>query len=183
MSKGRFLALGLMALLAACDRDKGSTPAAAPVATPSKVVDAKRGPTPKEQTVGMVEAVTVGKSSAPVAVKFDVAARPMVGQPVDVVLAVMPQIAADPVVLTLAESAGLQLPPGNLSNEIAAVQPDQVYRQTVTLTPTAEGVHLLGFTVSLKHDEVTESRTFSVPIIVAGGDAGTAPKLSSGKTP
>jgi hypothetical protein len=47
----------------------------------------------------------------------------------------------------------------------------------VTLTPTAEGVHLLGFTVSLKHDEITESRTFSVPIIVgAGGDGGTIAK-------
>jgi hypothetical protein len=177
MNMGRILALSLIALLAACDRDKGSTPATAPVATSSKVVDTQRGPTAKEQTVGMVEAVTVGKSTAPVAVKFDVKARPTVGQPLEVVLAIMPQVAADPVVLTLTDSPGLQLAAGNPSNDIAAAQPDQVYRQTVTLTPTAEGVHLLGFTVSLKHDEITESRTFSVPIIVgAGGDGGTIAK-------
>jgi hypothetical protein len=177
MSTGRILALCLIALLSACNWDKGTAPAAAPVATESKVVDTRHGPTPKEQTAGMVEAVTVDKSTVPVAVKFDLSARPAVGQPLALVLAVMPQIAADPMVLTLTESAGLQLAPGTLTNEIAAAQPDQVYRQTVTLTPTAEGVHLLGFSVSLKHDEITETRTFSVPIIVStAADAATTAK-------
>ena len=38
-----------------------------------------------------------------------------------------------------------------------------MYRQSVKVTPTAEGVLLLGLTVSLKHDEMTESRVFSIP--------------------
>jgi hypothetical protein len=34
------------------------------------------------------------------------------------------------------------------------------------VTPTADGVLLLGLTVSLKHDDMTESRAFSIPLIV-----------------
>jgi hypothetical protein len=41
-----------------------------------------------------------------------------------------------------------------------------VYRQTVKVTPTVAGVLLLGLTISLKHDEQTESRAFSIPVIV-----------------
>jgi len=34
------------------------------------------------------------------------------------------------------------------------------------VTPMADGVLLLSLTVSLKHDEMTESRAFSIPLIV-----------------
>jgi hypothetical protein len=122
----------------------------------------------------MVEAVTVGKSTVPVAVKFDLSVRPTVGQPLEVSLAVLPRIGADPAVLAVDESAGLQLAPGSARIEIPAVQPGQVYRQTVTVTPTAEGVQLLGVQVSLKHDDMSETRTFSVPVIVAPA-SGAAP--------
>jgi hypothetical protein len=115
----------------------------------------------------MVEAVTVGKSTVPVAVKFDFAGRPIVGQPLDVSIAVLPRIEADPAVLAVDESAGWQLAPGSESISIPAVQPGQVYRETVKVTPTADGVQLLSLRVSLKHDEVSETRTFSVPVIVA----------------
>jgi hypothetical protein len=48
-----------------------------------------------------------------------------------------------------------------------------VYRLSIPLTPTADGVHLLGLSVSLKDDDSSEARSFSVPIIVApGGGAG-----------
>ena len=47
-----------------------------------------------------------------------------------------------------------------------ALEAGQVYRQSIKVTPTADGVLLLGLTVSLKHDDMTESRAFSVPLIV-----------------
>jgi hypothetical protein len=34
------------------------------------------------------------------------------------------------------------------------------------MTPTTDGVLLVNVTVSLKHDEVTDSKAFSVPVIV-----------------
>jgi hypothetical protein len=35
----------------------------------------------------------------------------------------------------------------------------------VNVTPAAEGVLLLGVTVSLKHDELTDLKSFSIPLI------------------
>jgi hypothetical protein len=50
--------------------------------------------------------------------------------------------------------------------DLPAVEAGQVYRQSVKVTPSADGVLLLGLNISLKHDEMTESRAFSVPLIV-----------------
>jgi hypothetical protein len=49
---------------------------------------------------------------------------------------------------------------------LPVVQAGQVYRQSVQVTPTADGVLLLTLMVSLKHDDLAESRAFSIPLIV-----------------
>ena len=58
------------------------------------------------------------------------------------------------------------MPPGANQFDLPAVEAGQVYRQTVKVTPSAEGVLLLNLTVSLKHDEMTDQRAFSIPLIV-----------------
>jgi hypothetical protein len=50
--------------------------------------------------------------------------------------------------------------------DLPAIEAGQVYRQSVKVTPTEDGLLLLSLTVSLKHDETTESRAFSIPLIV-----------------
>ena len=65
---------------------------------------------------------------------------------------------------------GLRLAPASAQPiDIPTVDPTQVYRLTITMTPTVEGVHLVAINVSLKHDDGTDVRTFSVPIIAAAG--------------
>jgi hypothetical protein len=49
---------------------------------------------------------------------------------------------------------------------VPQVAAGEVYRHTVHVTPSAEGVLLMSLTVSLKHDDVSDSEVFSVPIIV-----------------
>jgi hypothetical protein len=60
----------------------------------------------------------------------------------------------------------LAVAPGANQIDLPAVEAGQVYRQSVKVTPTADGVLLLGLTVSLKHDEMIETRAFSIPLIV-----------------
>jgi hypothetical protein len=175
MFKSRTILVCATLLLASCHGDSGSTSIAnadQPVNRPTPV---KRGPTPDELTAGMVEAVTMGKSTVPVAVKFDLPSRPTAGQPVDVTIAVMPQIEADPATVMVTGSDALVLDPRSGPIQIPAVEPTQVYRHNVKLTPTAEGVQLLDLTVTLKHDDIDETRHFAVPIIVAPADVGPAP--------
>jgi len=155
-----------MALLCGCHGDSSQAPVVqaphAKVAVPTK-----RGPTPAELTAGMIEAVTLGKSTVPVDVKFNLPDRPVIGQSAELVVAVMPQIDADLAVLTVVGSSSLVLAPGGGPIEMPTVDPTQVYRHNIQLTPTAEGVQLLELTVSLKHDDVVETRTFAIPLIVA----------------
>ena len=47
--------------------------------------------------------------------------------------------------------------------------PAQVYRHSIKVTPTADGLYLLTLSVSLQHDQTTESRVFAVPILVGRG--------------
>jgi hypothetical protein len=177
MKKGSILPLCAAALLAACHGDSGQAPAVDPALQNSAPVAARRGPTPGELTAGMVEAVTIGKSTVPVALKFDLGSRPMVGQPLDVVVAVMPQIAADSAVLLVTGSDGLQVAPDGGPTDMPSVEPTQVYRHNIKTIPTAEGVQLLNIGVSLKHDEITETRAFALPVIVASStDAANSPK-------
>jgi hypothetical protein len=157
----------LAAVLGACHRDSETPPPPkpAPHVNAAPVV-AKKGPSAAELTVGMVEAASQGKSQLPVELKFDLKQRPALGQALDIDLAVMPQIDAGAGEIQVSGGDGLTVAPSTNQVDLAAVEAGQVYRQSVKVTPTADGVLLLNLTVSLKHDEINESRAFSIPLIV-----------------
>jgi hypothetical protein len=153
--------------LAACNRDSGSAPAAvaAPKIKPKAPVAPKPGATAAEQTAGMVQAAAQGKSQVPVELKFDIAQRPKVGQPLDIKLALISQIAATSATIQVNGADDVSVSPGANQFEIPSEEAGEVYRETVNVTPNAEGVVVLGVTVSLKHDEIVDQRVFSIPII------------------
>jgi hypothetical protein len=163
-------ALCLVALLSACHRDEQPASQAAPAPARRAPVPVQRAASPRESTLGMVEAASQGKSQMPVALKFDLLQRPVAGQPLEVALALLPQIAGGPATIDVTGSEGVQLSSG-AQITFATVEPEQVYRRSITVTPTAEGVSFVSLNVTLKHDEMTESRVFSVPLIVAAADA------------
>jgi hypothetical protein len=168
MKTARVLTLCTVAAVTACHGDSGAPPQPTPMPTPhiSTPAVAKKGPSAAELTVGMVEAASQGKSQMPVELKFELRQRPTLGQALDINIAVMPQIDASPADIQITGGDGLTIAPGTNQIDLPAVEAGQVYRQTVKVTPTADGVLLLGLTISLKHDEMTESRPFSIPLIV-----------------
>ena len=161
------LLLCAVAALSACNRDSSPAPAdnAATRAKPKAPSPAKAGPTAAEQTAGMVQAATQGKSQLPVELKFDLGARPKVGQVLEINLALIAQIPANSITLQANGSGDLTVAPEVTQIDIPAEEADGVYRQTLKVTPNAEGVSLVGVTVSLKHDDISEQRVFSIPII------------------
>ncbi len=165
MKTGRVLFLCGVAALGACHGDSGAPPQAASTPHIRAPLPAKKGPTAAELTAGMVEAVSQGKSQLGVQLKFGLRQKPTVGQPLDVDIAVTPQIDAGAAEIRITGGDDLTVAEGANQIELPNVQADEVYRQSFKVTPTAEGVLLLGLTVSLKHDEMTESRTFSIPVI------------------
>lgn len=161
------LLLCAVALLSACNQDSGSPAASSAVARPKPKapVVARSGPTVAEQTAGMVQAANQGKSQLPVELKFDLGGRPKVGQPLEINLALIAQIAGSPAIVQVSDADGLTVAPGAKQFDIPSAEAGEVYRHTVNVTPNSDGVLLLGVTVSLKHDDVTDQRAFSIPII------------------
>ncbi|HTD72688.1 MAG TPA: hypothetical protein VK652_04120 [Steroidobacteraceae bacterium] len=153
--------------LSGCNRDSGSAPAAAPVTRlkPKAPAAVKPGATAAEQTAGMVQASSQGKSQIPVELKFDLAQRPKVGQPLEINLALIAQISASPATIQVSGADDVSVAPGAGQYEIPTEEAGEVYRHTVSVTPNAEGVVLVGVTVVLKHDELVDQRAFSIPII------------------
>jgi hypothetical protein len=165
MKTARVLTLCIVAAASACHGDSGTPSPTSATPHISVAVPVKKGPTAGELTAGMVEAASQGKSQLPVDLKFDLQQRPALGQPLDVNIAVVPQIDAGAGQIQVAGD-GFTFAPGTNPIDLPTVAAGEVYRQTVKVTPTAAGVLLLGLTISLKHDEMTESRSFSIPVIV-----------------
>jgi hypothetical protein len=166
MKTARVLMFCTVAAVGACHKDSGPPPPTEPaphIAVPAAV---KKGPSAEELTAGMVEAASQGKSQLPIQLKFDLKQRPTLGKALDIDIALMPQIDASPANIQVSGGDGLAVAPGTGQIDLAAIEAGQVYRQSVRVTPTADGLLLLSLTVSLKHDETTESRGFSIPLLV-----------------
>ena len=152
--------------VAGCSQDS-SAPATSSTTPRFKApAPAKRGPSVEEQTAGMASAPTLSKSTLPLDMKFDLAERPKIGQMLEINLAFVPQISGGPATFQIADSDGLDAAQGDSPFEIPSIESGEVYRHTLHLTPNTEGVLLVNVTVAVKHDEVSESKGFSIPIIV-----------------
>jgi hypothetical protein len=160
--KTHVLLLCMTLCLSACHGDSGAQNSAAtrPHFAP------KKGPSASDLTRGMVDAAGVGKSQLEVSLKFDLKQRPVLGQPLSIDVAVLPQTEGDPASLTVNGGNGISVAPQAGTLALPAMQPGEVYRQTVVVTPTSDGVLVLSLNVSVHHDDVVESRAFSIPLIV-----------------
>ncbi|HEX4049356.1 MAG TPA: hypothetical protein VHY19_00560 [Steroidobacteraceae bacterium] len=116
----------------------------------------------------LVSAVNNGGPSKPLTVKFRVEARPVVGMPLKILLALTPadQISIDHLHASLAAGEGLlvQSPPSFDLSDLKAGTPQ--YRE-VTVVPQQTGVLDLSATLLLQTDKTTEARTYSIPLIAA----------------
>jgi hypothetical protein len=166
MKTARVLMLCALAAASACHKDSGTPPPPPHKPHVSVPVLAKKGPSAAELTAGMVEAASQGKSQLPVELKFELKQRPTSGQGLDIDIALIPQIDAGAADIQVTGGDGLTVAPSTNQIDLPAIEAGQVYRRSVKVTPTADGVLLLGLTISLKHDEMTESRAFSIPLIV-----------------
>ena len=93
--KLRVIILFAIAGLAACHRHPGNAPAppAKPQAGAQPAVAPNQGPNPQQSTADMVEAVAQGKSASPRRRSSSICSqRPVQGQPLEVAIALLPQI-------------------------------------------------------------------------------------------
>ena len=114
---------------------------------------------------GLANAVAVGKTAAAVDLKYNIAARPALGQPFEVELVLLPRVAADTLEVQATGMPGLVVA-GGAEAKFDQVVAGEKYAAKVLLQVAEPGLYYVGVTAKLVNKVQTDSRTFSVPVVV-----------------
>ena len=114
---------------------------------------------------GLANAVAVGKTAAAVDLKYNIAARPAIGQPFEVELVLLPRMAADALEVQATGMPGLVVA-GGADAKFDQVVAGEKYAAKVLLQVTEPGLYYVGVTAKLVNKVQTDARTFSVPVVV-----------------
>jgi hypothetical protein len=117
---------------------------------------------------GMVAAVDPAGTSSTLSVKFRIEARPVIGMPVKIMVAVIPaaNVDVDHIHGSFLPGSGLLLQ-SDRGFDIAPVQGGSPVFREVTVVPQQTGVLSLSATLLLNTDKSSQTRTYSIPLIAA----------------
>ncbi len=162
-------AVGLVAalLLAACSPSAPSS-ASSSADDQAAAQQSAQADQPVDPAANMVAAVSTGGSAGPISVKFRVEARPVVGMPVKILVALIPDADAQlsKVHGTFVPGEGLALQ-SDRDFDLGQLQPGTTVFREVTVVPQQTGVLSLDATLLLQSDKVSQSRTYSIPLIAS----------------
>src|ERR1700722_12933046 len=114
----------------------------------------------------MVSAVgSTGKPYGDIELKFDLRARPVVGEPVDIDLALIQTQDLDRVSATFQAVDGLEVTKGGRSPEFSRPPAGVPISHTVTVIPQRDGVFYVSAVVLVDLASETVTRNFSIPLI------------------
>jgi len=116
----------------------------------------------------MVAAVSMTGSDATIGMKFRLDGRPVVGTPLQIVLALVPSANAGITHIhgSLQAGEGLQLQ-SQRTFDINSPQDGVTLKQEVTVVPQQDGVLSLSATLLIDFDNGSLARTYSIPLIAA----------------
>jgi hypothetical protein len=119
----------------------------------------------------MVSAVASGKPSGDIELKFDLRERPVVGEPVDIDLAIITSQDLDRVYASFQPGEGLELTKGAKTPEIPHPAVGVPISHTLTVVPQREGVFYVSAVVLADSAAQSVTRSFSIPLIAGTGTA------------
>ena|ERR1700733_14611455 len=130
----------------------------------------KKAPDPAELALAnMVSAVSSGKPSAELELKFELRGRPVVGEPVDIDLALIPAQDLDRVYAIFQAGEGLELTRGGKTAEIDHPPAGIPIPHTLTIVPQRDGVFYVSGVVLTDSPTQSVSHSFSIPVIAGAG--------------
>lgn len=113
----------------------------------------------------MANAVATGKTTAPVDLKYEMLAKPDVGQPFEISLVFVPRAPADSMQVEVKGMEGLTVVSGGdlaFENVVAGER----YAGKVLVQANAPGLFYIGLAARMISKVRTEVRSFSVPVVV-----------------
>lgn len=161
--------VALATVLAACGRGKEEVAADKPAAgNPTVAADGTAAAPPVVENPDdkrMANAVVTGKTAAAVDLKYDVLAKPAVGQPFEVELALLPRVAADSLEVEVTGVPGLTIVSGG-ALKFDAVAAGSRHTAKVLARADASGLYYANVIVRMVNKVQSDVRTFSVPVVV-----------------
>ena len=125
---------------------------------------AKVKPVPKGDDA-LANAVVVGKAVAPVMLKYDLAVKPEAGQPFELALTFLPRQVADALEADISGMTGLTIASGG-TVRFDGVENNGRYVAKVLASADADGLYYVGVVARMVTKVQTESRAFSIPVVV-----------------
>lgn len=126
----------------------------------------------------LAAAVTDGKTTAPVDMKYDVLSKPEPGEPFEVEMTFITRLPADKLELEISEAPGLTIVFGSTAT-FAPVERGQSYLNKVLVQGDKPGLFYIGVIAKVSTKVQTETRAFAIPVVV--GDPPPAQKASPAK--
>ncbi|MEJ1964069.1 MAG: hypothetical protein WDO56_22010 [Gammaproteobacteria bacterium] len=153
------------ALTLGCDWRPGS----AASETPSSG-KAKTPPPPAPGQADMVAAFSANRAQAGlVDLKFSLKKRPVVGEPVDIDLALIPSVQLEGLFARFQVADGLQLVEGAETQHLERPAANVPISHKLTVIARADGIYYITAVVLADSDKESIARTFSIPIIAGQG--------------
>jgi hypothetical protein len=153
----------LASLLGACGSEpEPDAAAAAPAPAADAAAPAKAADNPAAK---MARAVGNGKPGAAVDLRYEFGARPAVGTPTELQVALTPNPGVDSMQATISGMDGVTLA-GPLEARFADVEAGKPYTHTVSVLPDRSGVFYISVVVNTDIGGSQLGRTFSIPFVV-----------------
>ena len=117
----------------------------------------------------MVRGVSPGKPTAPVDLKFNISAKPALGVPLEIDLAVFATGAIDSMTLSAQGGDGLEIDAATSLASFPKSAAGVLYRHKLRVTPRAEGAfYVSALVTTLVAGTGPQSRSFAIPLLVGG---------------
>lgn len=117
----------------------------------------------------MVAAVSTGKEAGLVSMRFALAKRPKVGEPVDVEISLVPSTPLERLFARFQAAEGLQIVSGGQTEQLENAPAGVPIGHKVTVQANADGIFYITAVVLADSAKESVSRTFSIPLIAGEG--------------
>lgn len=151
--------------LAGCGSGDSGAPAAAAPGGKSKA----KAPAASSGRTDMVSAVSAGQGPGAVDVRFAMAARPEVGKPVDIQIALIPNVDLVGLYARFQGAEGLDVVKGGETEHFDHPAKGAEKLHAVTVLPRSDGIFNLTAIVLADSETGSVSRSYSIPIIAGAG--------------
>jgi hypothetical protein len=176
-----FWTAAALAVLLAALNGCGKAEHAGSATQPSRGAPQKPSDAAEQALADMVSAVGSGRPSGDIELKFALRERPVVGEPVDIDLALIPAQELDRVYAIFQAGDGLELTKGGKTPEIAHPPVGVPISHTLTIVPQRDGVFYVSAVVLTDSATQSVTRSYSIPLIAGAGTS--APAASEASPP